>query len=196
MGVKLVSASAGSVEIVPPTTASNYTATLPAGTGTMVVNGVNSSIVSGTAVNSTSGTSIDFTSIPSWIKRVTVMLNGVTTTGSSNPLIQIGTAGTPTTSGYLATSGNIASGSASQGSYTTGFGLNSGVAGNPVSGAITIFNISGNIWVASGVTKNNTSAVQMLGGNVTLAGTLNMVRLTTVGGTDTFNAGSVNILYE
>jgi hypothetical protein len=97
MGVKLVSASAGSVEIVAPTTASNFTATLPAGTGTMVVNGVNSSIVSGTTVASTSGTSIDFTSIPSWVKRVTVMFNGVSLNGAINPLIQIGSGSVTTT---------------------------------------------------------------------------------------------------
>jgi len=91
MGVKLQSASAGSVELVAPSTASNYTATMPAGTGNVVVNGVNSSIVSGTAVASTSGTSIDFTSIPSWVKRITVMFNGVSTNGSSNLLVQLGT---------------------------------------------------------------------------------------------------------
>ena len=196
MGVKLVSASAGSVEIVPPTTASNYTATLPAGTGTMVVNGINGSIVSGTAVNSTSGTSIDFTSIPSWVKRITVMFNGVSTSGTSNPLIQIGTGGSATTSGYLSTSANISSSAASQANYTTGFGIVSSSATNTISGAIAIFNISGNIWIASGVTKNSTTAAAMSAGDVTLAGVLNIVRITTVNGTDTFDAGSINILYE
>ena len=37
MGVKLVSASGGSVEINPPTTASNFIATMPAATGNVVV---------------------------------------------------------------------------------------------------------------------------------------------------------------
>ena len=58
-----------------------------------------SSIVSGTAQNSTSGTAIDFTGIPSWVKRITVMFNGVSTNGTSNLLLQIG-AGSVTTSGY------------------------------------------------------------------------------------------------
>ena len=44
----------------------------------------------GTAVASTSGTSVDFTSIPSWVKRITVMFNGVSTSGTSNPLVQLG----------------------------------------------------------------------------------------------------------
>jgi uncharacterized protein YaiE (UPF0345 family) len=150
----------------------------------------------GTAVASTSGTSIDFTSIPSWVKRITVMFQGVSTNGTSNPLIQIGTGGTPTTSGYLATSANISSSLSSQANYTTGFGIASSNAANVISGAITIFNVSGNVWVASGVTKNSTTAAAMIAGDVSLAGVLNMVRITTVNGTDTFDAGSINILYE
>ena len=56
-------------------------------------------LTSGTAVASTSGTSITFSSIPSWAKRVTVMFNGVSTSGSSNIQVQLG-AGSTTTSGY------------------------------------------------------------------------------------------------
>ena len=153
------------------------------------------SLQRGTAVTA-SGTSIDFTSIPSWVKRITVMFSGVSTNGTSNPLIQIGTGGTPTTSGYLATSGIIVSSAASQANYTTGFGLVSANAANVVSGAITIFNVSGNIWVSSGVTKQSTTTVQMCAGDVTLSGVLNMVRITTVNGTDTFDAGTINIIYE
>ena len=155
-----------------------------------------SPLVSGTSVASTSGTSIDYTSIPSWVKRITVMFQGVSTSGTSNPLIQIGTGGSPTTSGYLATSANIVSSAVSQANYTTGFGISSGNAANVISGAITIFNVSGNIWVASGVTKTSSAGAAMSAGDVTLAGVLNLVRITTVNGTDTFDAGSINIQYE
>jgi hypothetical protein len=34
------------------------------------------------------------------------------------------------------------------------------------------------------------------GGGVSIASTLTGIRITTVGGTDTFDAGSINILYE
>jgi len=153
-------------------------------------------LTSATNQASTSGTSIDFTSIPSWVKRITVMFNGVSTNGTSSPLIQIGTGGSPTISGYLSTSANISSSAASQGNYTTGFGIGSSSATNTISGAIAIFNISGNIWIASGVTKNSTTAAAMSAGDVTLAGVLNIVRITTVNGTDTFDAGSINIIYE
>jgi hypothetical protein len=153
-------------------------------------------ITSGTAVTLTTQTSVDYTSIPSWVKRITVMFNGLSLSGTSQPLIQIGTGGTPTTTGYLADSCNITSASTGLTAYTAGFGLVSGTATNIVSGAMTIFNLSGNIWVASGVMKSNTTTMVMNAGDVTLSGVLNIVRITTVNGTDTFDAGSVNILYE
>jgi hypothetical protein len=37
MGIKLVASSGGSVELVPTNTASNFTVTVPAGTGTVAV---------------------------------------------------------------------------------------------------------------------------------------------------------------
>ncbi len=106
MGVKLVSSSGGSVEINPPVTASNFTATMPAGTGTVAVNGASGVLVSATAQASTSGTSIDFTSIPSWVKRITVMFSGVSTNGSSGILIQFGDSGGIENTGYV--SGSVA----------------------------------------------------------------------------------------
>ena len=99
MGVKLVSASGGSVEINPPATASSFTATMPAGTGNVVVAGINSAITAATAQASTSGTSIDFTGIPSWVKRITVMFSGVSTIGSSYTIIKLGDSGGVETKG-------------------------------------------------------------------------------------------------
>ena len=197
MGVKLVSSSAGSVEIVAPATASNFTATMPAGTGTVAVQGASGVLVSGTAVASTSGASIDFTSIPSWVKRITVMFNGVSTSGTSIPLFQVGTGGTPTTSGYLGASSSVDAATASTTNLTTGFGCNSASAASVIHGAIIITNITGNTWVANGTfSKSNAASTIPTAGSVALAGTLNMVRITTVNGTDTFDAGTINILYE
>lgn len=56
MGVKLVSSSAGSVELVAPVTASNYTATMPAKTGTVMIDGPAFSAYSGSAQSISSGT--------------------------------------------------------------------------------------------------------------------------------------------
>jgi hypothetical protein len=155
-------------------------------------------IVRGTAVASTSGTSIDFTSIPSWAKRITVMLNGVSTNGSSIVQIQIGS-GSFTTTGYLG-AGFIAADAStpavvnmSSGFLTSGFGAATYVR----QGGITINNLTGNTWVAFGVVgQSESTRINMCGGLLALSGTLDRVRLTTVNGTDTFDAGSVNILYE
>ena len=197
MGVKLVSSSAGSVEIVAPATASNFTATMPAGTGTVAVQGASGVLVSGTAVASTSGASIDFTSIPSWVKRITVMLNGVSTNGTASPLIQIGDSGGVVTSGYISTSVVAIDGLVcSAASSTAGFLIRSYIAANINSGHMVLTNISGNIWISSHTIKINTTSCSMGGGDKTLSGTLDRVRITTVNGTDTFDAGSVNILYE
>lgn len=150
-------------------------------------------LTSGTAVASTSGTSIDFTSIPSWVKRITVMFNGVSTNGSSNYLIQIGSGGV-TTSGYNST--NYTSGNTGADS-TAGF-LLSAVNGDSVlsSGHSVITLLGSNIYVESSTISQYTTRLVMGGGTVTLGGVLDRVRITTVNGTDTFDAGSINILYE
>jgi hypothetical protein len=154
-------------------------------------------IGSGTAVASTSGTSIDFTSLPAGLRRITVIFNGVSTSGTSSPLFQIGTGGSPTTSGYLGASSSVDAASASSGNFTTGFGVYSASAASVIHGAIVITNITGNTWVASGVfSKSNAASTMPTSGSVSLSGVLNMLRITTVNGTDTFDAGSVNILYE
>ena len=194
--LKLKNPSGGSLNLVSVDGASDLTVTFPAGTGTAVVNGVSSAIVNGTAVASTSGTSIDFTGIPNWVKRITVMFRGVSTNGTSDYLIQIGS-GSPTTSGYTGSSSVVTTGVGTR-NFTTGFGVYNNIgAGTVIDGSVTISAFGSNIWIASGVTAI-TSAIGTMptGGSVTLGGTLDRVRLTTVNGTDTFDAGSINIMYE
>jgi hypothetical protein len=201
MGLKLAATSGGSIELVPTNTASNFTATMPAGTGTVAVNGVSSNIVSGTAQASTSGTSIDFTSIPSWVKRITVMLNGVSTSGTSFWALRVGTSSGIASTGYAGGAGEIYTvNNIATNSSASEIALQAGTpaAADTYNGIITIVNLSGNIWSYSGnifrSAATNRSATTA--GTVTLSATLDRVRLTTVGGTDTFDAGSINILYE
>ena len=152
-------------------------------------------ITSGTAVASTSGTSIDFTSIPSWVKRITVMFNGVSTNGTSNPQVQIGS-GSALTSGYV---GYTWTGNTNNAAHSSGFLLFAAtVATYNLYGHAVLTNISGNIWVfstSSGATTSNSGNVGG-GSNTTLSGVLDRIRITMVNGTDTFDAGSINILYE
>jgi len=198
MGVKLVSSGGGSVEINPPATASNFVATMPAGTGTVAVNGVSSNLVLGTAVASTSGTSIDFTGIPSWVRRVTVMLNGVSTNGTSIIQMQLGDAGGFENTGYAAGTGSFGTSSFAATSFTTGFGIRtSNTAGATYQGSVQFVNLSGNTWVVNGcVFATADYFLAPFGGSKTLSDTLDRVRITTVNGTDTFDAGSINIMYE
>jgi hypothetical protein len=154
-------------------------------------------ITRGTAVASTSGVSVDFTGIPSWCKRLTVVFNEVSGSASSNMLIQLGTGSTSyTTSGYLST-GCVNTGSTVNGaSSTAGFFMFRDTASNIVSGHMVLTNISGNIWISSHAAKISSTSIINGGGSVTLGAILTAIRITTVNGTDTFDAGSVNIMYE
>jgi hypothetical protein len=189
--------TSGSVTLDAPAVSGTTTLTLPTSSGTVTVAGVNSNIVSGTAVASTSGTSIDFTSIPSWVKRITVMFTGVSTSGTSNWLIQLGDSGGVENTGYVSgsTSTTTSSGiSTSTAGFILRFG-NASCAGN----GSAIFNpLSGNVWVGQGAfyDASGTQGIVTLSGSKTLSDVLTQVRITTVSGTDTFDAGSINILYE
>lgn len=148
-----------------------------------------------TAKNSTSGTSIDFTSIPSWVKRVTVMFSGVSTNGAANILVQLG-AGSIVSSGYVSTSTLIFGGSLSFTSSTAGVVVFNNSSGYIHYGSITFNLVGANTWVAAGLITNATNYTAQIAGGVTLSGALDRLRITTANGTDAFDAGSVNVLYE
>jgi hypothetical protein len=164
---------------------------LAAGQVSASVNGTagNVPLVSGTAQNSTSGTSIDFTGIPSWVKRVTVMLQGVSTNGTSRVIIQIG-AGSFDTSGYL--------GSVGATNFGAGFGIDDITAAAGVRyGSGTLCAIGSNGWIwSSSFGRSDAAVAYAAGGSRTLSGTLDRIRITTANGTDTFDAGVINIMYE
>ena len=187
----------GTLTIAAPSTNTNRTLTLPDGTGTFSVAGVNSNIVSGTAQNPTSGTAVDFTGIPSWVKRVTVLMNDVSLTGTDYLLIRLGTAsGILSTAVYFSMTSAITTAStASAVNFTTAFGIQSATASNSLNGQFIISNITGNTWVLSGTYAQNTSAMGFATGRVTVPSVLTQLRITT-SGTDTFDAGTINILYE
>ena len=182
--------TSGTVTVAAPAVAGSNTLTLQAGTATNSMNTLS------TAVASTSGTSITFSSLPAWVKRITVMFNGVSTSGTSSILIQLG-AGSVTNTGYASVGTRFGASSGGSGNYTTGFGIFQAAAADLIGGAIQLSNHSSNIWVAQGITSaTNSTANMTTSGYISLAGTLDRVVITTVNGTDTFDAGSVNLLYE
>jgi hypothetical protein len=187
----------GIMTIVPPATNTNQTLTLPDSTGTVATLGT--SLTLATAVASTSGTSIDFTSIPSWVKRVTVMFNGMSTNGTSFKLVQLGTSSGVSTTGYRSSSVVTSGGAGGGTNSTAGFIFYTNNAANIHVGQFvaSLVNASTNTWVGShaiGLAGENFALFG--GGDSTLSGTLDRVRITTVNGTDTFDAGTINIMYE
>jgi hypothetical protein len=164
--------------------------------GSTGVQGNSGAFVAGTAVATTSGTSIDFTGIPSWVKRITVVLQGVSTSGTSQEQIQLGTSGGVVTTGYTGQVGQTNSAPPTTG-ITTGLRVVWDLtAASLLTGQAVFFQVSGNTWVGQGTTSRSDGLGQVSGTFITLGGTLDRIRLTTTNGTDTFDAGSVNILYE
>jgi hypothetical protein len=216
MSIVLVGSTSGSITLQEPAVAGSTTLDLPATSGTVVVgssavsaagqipfstNGTTytptAKIVSDTAKSATS-TSVDFTGIPSWVKRVTIMFNGVSGSGTSNFLVQIGS-GSVTATGYSSMSaraGVAFTGVAT--SSTAGFIAIINANTNTLSGQMIISLQNNNTWTqSSGFYLSGTDNVVWGGGiSPALGGALDRVRITTVNGTDTFDAGTINILYE
>lgn len=164
------------------------------GAGTYTISPASTGTVSGTVTV----VGVDFLSIPSWVKRVTVMFNGVSTSGTSPIQIQVGS-GSISTTGYTSAAGAI-NGGTGQTSSTTGLPVTITLtAASLQSGSAFLSLIGNNTWVESGTVLYTAGAgaiVMSAGNSPALGGALDRVRITTVGGTDTFDAGSINILYE
>ena len=219
MSLILQGSTSGSVTLQEPAVAGTTVLDLPATSGNVVVDSATQTLTnktltsptiggtptgvgvltSGTAVASTSGTSIDFTSIPSWVKRITVMFNGVSTNGTSIVQIQLGDAGGIETSGYTGMTARFAAANnVYTVAYTSGILTQTGMQAGVSYVAQIVFTLVGsNAWVASGaITSATTNDNCQICGSKTLSDTLTQLRITTVNGTDTFDAGTINILYE
>lgn len=165
-------------------------AKLPAVDGSQLTN--TSTLVTGTTVATTSGTAIDFTGIPSTAKRISVIFRGVSSSGSdTGVLVQLGTSGGLVTSGYASTSHYGTGGS----SDATGFYMYGIESGNILSGIMTIAHMGSNIYVNAHSGKYNTSNGMFGGGDVSVGGTVDRLRIKQSSG-GAFDAGSINIMYE
>lgn len=189
MPLTLLGATSGSLTVSPPDVAGSNTQTLVATTGTLAP------IVSGAAITLTNQTAPEFTGIPPWVKRITVMFQNLSTSGTSTIQVQIGSSSF-TTSGYLGAVAFTGGGSTGV-NLTSGFGVANGVgASSIIHGVATLVNITGNSWVY-GINGGFSSTAAGIngGGSITLSGTLDRLRLY-IDGTQQFDAGTVNILYE
>lgn len=192
MAIVLNGATSGNVTIDANAISGTSVITLPVGSGTFPL------MTLSTAVATTSGTAIDFTSIPSWVKKITVIFNEVSTnfTGSASLLVQIGS-GSVETTGYVSSGSYLAhAGTVGTSSSTSGFNFYPSSNAAVYSGHLVLTLVSGNSWIASYLGKVLTTVTVVGGGSKTTSGTLDRVRITTSNGTDAFDAGSVNILME
>ena len=157
-------------------------------------------ITSGTAISnptSPASASIDFTALPSWVKKITVMFSAISLSSTSSVLVQLGTGSTTyTTTGYVGGGARFGASSVASATFTTGFALNNATAASLIAGSMTITNVTGNTWAASGIFGETSGEFMcMTGGSVPLSAALTAVRITS-NGADTFDAGSINIMYE
>jgi hypothetical protein len=155
-------------------------------------------LVLATAVASTSGTSIDFTGIPSWAKKITVSFSGLSTNGTSIPRIQIGDAGGVEDASYLGAINQGGGSTPTSAAFSSGFAFATAWSAAVVThGAVTLTLIGSNVWAATVLHGTSSSAGVYYGaGSKTLSDTLTQVRITMANGTDAFDAGSINIMYE
>lgn len=188
--------TSGSGTITVPAVAGSFTATIGSATGTHYP------FTASTAVTPGSVTSVDFTPIPSWVKRITVMFKGLSFSASAQLAIQIGS-GSVTTSGYAGSAAVFTGAGVANASYTAGFAAE-GSSASLTSATLrhglmilTLEDASTNTWVASGNSLHSgTTTMGVGGGSIALSGVLDRVRITTIAGTATVTAGSINILYE
>ena len=202
----------------PATVATNLTLTAPAADGTadqsLVTDGSGalsfasrSRLVLETTQVTTSGTSIDFTAIPSWAKRITLSMAGVSTNGASLLVVRLGDSGGFETSGYLGAAtfvSGVGAPPAAAGitAHSSGFNL---IGGGASAGSVDIYGAltfsllesSTNTWACSGTLSRTAELISMfVSGTKSLSATLDRIQITSVGGTDAFDAGKANIIYE
>jgi len=147
-------------------------------------------------VQTASTSNVDFTGIPSWVKKITVSISRLSSTGTATIQIQLGAGGIETTGyvgGTAAIQGTNATGAAGS---TTGIRLiATAVAATEYTGNVilTLNDAVTNTWVASGQLGTSTGLMYFTGSSKSLSGTLDSIRVTT---TDTFDVGTINVFYE
>jgi hypothetical protein len=157
-------------------------------------------IVLGTQQSTTSGTQFDFTSIPAGVNEIVVHFNGVSLSGVDSLLVQLGTSSGVETTSYVSAANAVNTVGLSNFRTTSVAGFVIPTIGNTwaFNGQMFIRRMSGNTWNASiGGAGAATGDFSMYfgGGIKTLSGEIDRIRITRTG-TDTFDAGAVNISYS
>ena len=215
MVLRLNGSQSGYVGLDAPANAGFNTLTLPDGGGTtgQVLttdgNGVldwqtptEYDITYSTAQSTASGTSgIEFTDVPTGVKKITVIFDDVGTDQSiSNLRIELSTGGTYLTSGYTSTViRSQAGGVAGNDTLTTGLIVAKlDNANKALTGAVTIYNVTGNRWISSGlcVCTGEQNWSWQSGGFIDVGGAIDKLRVTGHGSAYNWDSGQINVIYE
>jgi hypothetical protein len=143
---------------------------------------------------STSGTAISFQSIPADASVIQIGIAAVSTSGTSPVCVQLGTSSGYVTTGYTSVADAV---NATPGvnSYTAGFAIeDASVATTVRTATVWLTKVTGNTWIMSSSGINDSPGLITGGGTITLAGTLDRVQVTTIGGANTFDAGNVSVM--
>jgi hypothetical protein len=144
-------------------------------------------------VYSTNVTEIAFTDIPTWVKRVTIAISQLSANSTGNILLQVGDGSTYDTTGYI---GSATTQAGSSTAMSTGFVIvNSSTAASVYSGIVTLVNLTGNTWCEQGMLALSAGGTRESAGVRVMSAALQSLRLY-IDGTQLFDAGSVNVLYE
>lgn len=166
-------------------------------TSTLLTPNINK-IVLGTEAASTSGTTVDYTSIPAGVRRITIMFNGVSTNGTSQIIVQLGDSGGFEPTGYQSAAYSQGGGSGTTSTAGIAVATPTAAAGTFYGSVIlSLENSSNYTWVSqSNVYDSNSGNVYIGAGAKATSAQTDRLRITTAGGSDTFDSGAINISFE
>lgn len=147
-----------------------------------------------------SGTSASITSVPSYAKRITITLQGVSLNGATELILRLGDTGGLENSGYTGVNARMgSSGGVYSGNSTSFILTESAQAGNVYDGVITLIrhNESTNCWVVSStVTTQGANNMNICSGTKELSSALTQVSILSANGSSAFDAGSIGFQVE
>jgi len=149
------------------------------------------------ASQSLSGTQINTTGLPSGIKKIEIAISGLSTNGTSIPLLRLGDSGGAENTGYSDSVSVVTNTGQGTLSESSGFPVtNSNAATAVYSGMMTLIHLGSNLWIWAwnGAYTNLAASVQG-GGSKTLSAELDRIQFTMVNGTDTFDGGTIQVSY-
>jgi len=149
-----------------------------------------------------SGTSMTFGSIPTGTSFIVVTMHDFSSSGADEWMVQIGDSGGIETADYRSqrssnTNGSLASDGTPNSNESKGFGITVDAAGNAFGGQmiLSLHHPTNHTWTSSSSFRRDGFDHSWGAGSKDLSAELTQVRITTKGGSESFDAGTINIMY-